>query len=88
MPSAYAPGTLHVLVGWGYFFRTGRVLYSFLDPSLPPGRAVVYHAALLVALAVIYLLCAVLARAAGVVALAPRVIVVYAGARCLMRLRK
>ena len=28
-----------------------------------------------------------LSRAAGVVALAPRVIVVYAGARCLMRLR-
>ena len=84
---AVAWGTLHVLVGWGYFFRSGRVLYSFLDPSLPPGRAVAYHAALLVALAVIYLLCAVLARAAGVVALAPRVIVVYAGARCLMRLR-
>ena len=84
---AVAWGTLHVLVGWVYFFRTGRVLYSFLDPSLPPRRAVAYHAALLGALSVIYLLCAALARAAGVVALAPRVIVVYAGARGLMRLR-
>lgn len=83
---AMAWGILHVLLGWVYFFRTGRVLYSFLDPSLPPRRAVAYHAALLGALSVIYLLCAALARAAGVVALAPRVIVVYAGARGLMRL--
>jgi len=84
---AVAWGILHVLVGWAYFFRTGRVLYSFIDPSLPPRRAVSYHAALLGVLSVIYLLCAALARAAGVVALAPRVVVVYAGALGLMRLR-
>ena len=60
-----------------------RLLESLLAPRLFGSL----DELLLVALAVIYLLCALLARAAGVVALAPRVIVVYAGARCLMRLR-
>jgi len=88
VPSHFVFGALfavqYAFMSWWWLKRSGVVYYPFLDPTLPAGRAISLHTAVLVVLAAFFLLGAAVDGAAGFLPLGVRAPLLYAAACSLM----
>ena len=73
-------GIQYVLTSWWWLKRTGIVYYPFLDPTLPPAKAIAVHAGLFGVLVAFFALRVAVANAASIAPLALRVPALYAAA--------
>ena len=65
-------GIQYVLISWWWLQRTGVAYYPFLDPTLPPAKAVGIHAVLFLVLALFFGLRVGVATAAALIPLSVR----------------
>ena len=79
-------GSWYVLVAWTYLRIGGAVLYPFIDPTLP--RSLLFHVALLVALALFFLIGQLISTVAMLAPDALRVVAVCVGSAAIMRVRR
>ena len=79
-------GSCYVLVAWTYLLIGGAVLYPFIDPTLP--RSLLFHVALLLALALFFLIGQLISTVAMLAPDALRVVAVCVGSAAIMRVRR
>ena len=77
-------GIQYLLMSWWWLKRTGIVYYAFLDPTLPPRKAISLHAVLIFALASFFALGAGVDRLALLVPFHVRAPLLAASACSLM----
>lgn len=81
-------GIQYVLISWWWLQRTGVAYYPFLDPTLPPAKAVGIHAVLFLVLALFFGLRVGVATAAALIPLSVRVPALYAAAASICWTRR